>query len=376
MGSTTKTGGTFVKLKPLGVGGCVVALSTAILSGCGTTATSQPITSGAFTNASTNSTAAAGGDKQLVMYSAEGFDQTLADSFQKKTGIQVKLIDDSTGNLLAKMQAEKANPQWDITWFDGASSMQGLDDQGMLLKGYTPSNAANYSDLGKQLQSKDQSYYPVTVTAAGVIAYNTDQVKDTSTLPKDWSDLLKPQYKGTFAMNNPSISGPTYPAVLGLMQLQGGIPQGEDFFKQLKANGLQVFDSNGPTITNLIQGNVKYVIAQDSALIDKISKNNPIKIIYPTSGVTTLSSNIGIDSKAPHPDAAKQFVDYVLSQEAQNIATASDGGDSNFAPIINGVTGKTGIRPDGIKWNLLDATFGAQHENEVKQWFTDNIVQK
>lgn len=347
------------------------ALTTSMMvlaAGCGT-ASNQ--TSAAATGTTGKSTA---GNKELVFYSAEGFDQDIATAFEKKTGIKVKLIDDSTGPLLARMQAEKSNPQWDVAWFDGPSNMQGLDDQGMLYKDYTPAGTANYNDLGKKMYPSDHSYFPVTATAAGAIAYNTKLVKP-SELPKDWSDLLKPQYKGEVAMNNPSISGPTYSAVFGLMNVQGGIPQGESFFTKLKANGLQVFDSNGPTLTNLSKGIVKYAIAQDSAIIDQINKKEPFKIIYPTSGVTMLTSNIAIDAKAPHLEEAKQFVDFVLSAEGMKVAANAKTGDANFVSLMNGEPGKQGIRPNNIKWNSEDPVAGAQHENDIKTWFTQNIVQ-
>lgn len=375
--------------------GTIAASLIISLTGCGSSSASQ-------TNTSTNSTASTAStaskttdgstnskpsktesakssstDQQLVFYSAEGFDADIAKAFEKKTGIKVNMVDMSTGPLLARVQAEKSNPKWDVAWFDGPSSMQGLDNQGMLHKGYKPSNTSLYTDLGKQLQSKDDSYFPVTTTAAGAIGYNTSLVKSTSDLPKDWSDLLNAKYKGSFAMNNPSISGPTYPAVYGLMKLEGNgdLSKGENFFKKLKANGLKVFDSNGPTLTNLVKGNVKYAIAQDSAIIEKIQAGEPIKMIYPTSGVNTLSSNIGIDAKAPHLKAAEEFVNYVLSVEGQNVCAAAKTGDANFEPIIQGVTGRKGIRPDNIKWNAIDPVDGAQHENDIKTWFTQNIVQ-
>jgi iron(III) transport system substrate-binding protein len=337
-----------------------------LAAGCGTASNSKSASAAVKTDNS---------NKELVFYSAEGFDQDIATAFEKKTGIKVKLIDDSTGPLLARMQAEKSNPQWDVAWFDGPSSMQGLDNQGMLNKGYLPAATKQYNDLGKKMFPTDHAYFPVTATAAGAIAYNTKLVKP-SELPKDWSDLLKPQYKGQVAMNNPSISGPTYSAVYGLMNVQGGIPQGENFFTKLKANGLQVFDSNGPTLTNLSKGIVKYAIAQDSAIIDKISKKEPFKIIYPSSGVTTLTSNIAIDAKAPHLKEAEQFVDFVLSAEGMKVASSSNDGDSNFVSLMNGAPGKQGIRPNNIKWNSEDPVAGAQHENEIKSWFTQNIVQK
>ena len=351
--------------------GALATSLTVALAGCG----------GTDSNASAKTTNGNGDSakntskKELVFYSAEGFDKDIAKAFEKKTGIKVKMVDMSTGPLLAKLQAEKGNPQWDVAWFDGPSGMQGLDNQGMLNKDYTPSNASNYTDLGKKLEPKDHGYYPVTVTAAGAIGYNTDMVKGKN-IPKDWSDLTDPKYKGQFAMNNPSVSGPTYPAVYGLMKLQGGIPQGKAFFKKLSDNGLQIFDSNGPTLTNLEKGNVKYAIAQDSAIISSIQAGKHFKLVYPKSGVSTLSSNIGIDAKAPHLEAAKKFVNYVLSVEGQKVESSAKTGDANFMSIIKGAPGKQGIRPDNINWKAIDPVDGAKHENDIKKWFTQNIVQK
>lgn len=347
------------------------ALTTSMMvlaAGCSTASKGTEAASGSSVN-STN------GNKELVFYSAEGFDKDIAQAFEKKTGIKVKLVDDSTGPLLAKMQAEKSNPQWDVAWFDGPSSMQGLDNQDMLYKDYLPAATDRYTVLGKKMFPKDHAYFPVTATAAGAIAYNTKLVKE-SELPKDWSDLLKPKYKNQVAMNNPSISGPTYTTVLGLMELQGGIPKGEEFFTEFKSNGLHVYDSNGPTLTNLSKGIVKYAIAQDSAILDKISKKEPINIIYPSSGVSTLTSNIAIDAKAPHLEEAKQFIDFTLSAEGIKVAASIDDGDANFESLLQGAPGKQGIRPDTIKWNEEDPIAGAQHENKIKTWFTQNIVQK
>ncbi|SEB85961.1 extracellular solute-binding protein [Paenibacillus sp. GP183] len=377
------------KLKYIATVSSVLSIAALLATGCGSVSTpnqnasanstSSPAANSSAPTASSSSAPTASPaavSKELVVYSATGFDKPVADAFQKKTGITVKLVQDSTGPLLARLQAENSNPQWDIIWADGAPSMQGLDNQNMLLKDYVPATSSNYTDLGKKLVPSDNSYHPVTVTAAGAIAYNTQLVKD-SEVPKDWSDLLTPTYKGAFAMNNPSISGPTYTTVFGLMMLQGGISQGEDFFAKFKANGLTVFDSNGPTLTNLLKGTVKFAIAQDSAIIAKMKdKANPIKIAYPASGVSTLSNNIAIDAKAPHLDAAKQFVDYVLTVEAQKLAQAADTGDAAFESIIQGAPAAAGLRPDGIKWNTVDPIAGAQHENEVKTWFTQNIVQK
>jgi len=68
------------------------------------------------------------------LYAAIGYDSDISKIFEQKTGIHVNLVDDSTGNILAKISAEGINPQWDVTWFDGDAAMQALDDQGFLVR--------------------------------------------------------------------------------------------------------------------------------------------------------------------------------------------------------------------------------------------------
>lgn len=310
--------------------------------------------------------------KELVLYSAEGFDQTVADAFQKKTGIKVKLIDDSTGNVLAKVQAERNNPHWDVAWFDGASSMTTLGQQGMLMTGWKPKNLSNYTSLGKKLLPSNDAYFPSGTTAAGAIAYNTKTLKP-SQAPKDWKDLLKPEFKNAVSIANPNISGPAYPLMAGFMQ-QMGMQKGKQFYTNLKKNGVKIANENSVALKNLLSGAVKAAIFQDSAILDAKKKGNPIQIVYPTSGVTMLPSVMGIDKNAPDKQAAKEFVNFVLSKEGQKVMLNTDTGDALLHPIIKGVNPLPARHDKGIKWNSLNATWAAKHENDLKKWFQDNVA--
>src|SRR5579871_3652412 len=65
----------------------------------------------------------------LVLYSAQGYDSTMAKAYTKTGAANVSLVDDSTGNILARISAEKNNPHWDVVWFDGDGAMRGLAQQ-------------------------------------------------------------------------------------------------------------------------------------------------------------------------------------------------------------------------------------------------------
>lgn len=357
----------------------LVVGSTALLAGCGTTSNAGTSSSGASSNSTGNTASGSGSgsssSQKLVLYSAQGYDQAMATAFQNATGIQVQLVDDSTGNIVAKMEAEKSNPHWDVAWFDGASTMQGLDNEGMLLQNWTPTDVSNYTSYGQSLIPSDKAYYPASITAAAAIGYNTKLVP-ASQAPKDWSDLLKPEFKNAIAMNDPSISGPTFPFVAGMLQMMG-TQKGEQFFMNLKKNGLKVFPTNGVTLKALLAGQVKAIMIQDSALVSAKVKGDPIQIVYPTSGVMSLPGAIAIDKNAPDMAAAKKFVEFVLSKQGQQVMInpKNGGGDSYFNPVIKGMQPNAARQQSGINWVPVNPVKAAQDENSIKQWFHANITQ-
>ncbi|KPV44071.1 iron ABC transporter substrate-binding protein [Alicyclobacillus ferrooxydans] len=351
-----------------------------VLAGCGTTTStgSSNTTTGsgnaAASNSSSKSNSSSTSNETLVIYSAQGYDQAMADAFQKKTGIKVKLVDDSTGNIVAKMEAEKSNPHWDVAWFDGASTMQGLDNQGMLLTGWTPNDVSNYTSQGQSLIPSDKAYYPTGVTAAAAIGYNNKLV-DAAHAPKDWSDLLNPYFKGAVGMNDPSISGPTFPYVAGMLQLKG-TTAGEQFFMDLKNNGLKVFPTNGDTLNALVKGQIKVATIQDTALLKGKLKGDPITLVYPSSGTFSMATTISIDKNAPDMAAAKKFVEFVLSQQGQQVMLnpANGGSDSYYSPIIKGVSANPARVQSGINWVPVNPVQAAQNETQIKTWFHENIT--
>jgi iron(III) transport system substrate-binding protein len=317
--------------------------------------------------------AMAAAPQKLIFYSAQGYDASEATAFQKATGIQVELSDMSTGPLLAKVDAERQNPQWDVIWFDGNEPMANFDAEGMLLKNYDPANLKNYSKLGLSLLPADHAYFPTGLTAAGVIIYSTKSVpaKDA---PTTWNSLLKPFFKNGVGMNNPAISGPTYPIVAGIMD-QMGTAGGEAFFKGLKANGLLISATNGVTLQALLDGRIKAAIVQDSAARALVQAGDAVKVVYPSTGVVALPSDIAINAKAPDMAAAKEFVNFVLSSEGQKVMQQEKqaGADSLFEPVTKGLI-KPIIARGGVKWLYLNATTWGAKEASIVTWFTDNVV--
>ncbi|MDQ6754341.1 MAG: extracellular solute-binding protein [Actinomycetota bacterium] len=337
------------------------------LSGCGGPAAGSA-------SGSAPAAPAASGGAPFILYSAMGYDAPVVKAFTAATGIQVKLVDDSTGPLLTKIAAEKNNPQWTAFWADGDTAFASLDQQGQLLP-YTPT--ATYTAAGQSVVPADHSYIPTGVTVVPAVIYNAAK---TSAVPAKLADLSGSQYTGKVGMNDPAQSGPTYPLIAGVMQDLGGVDQGKKVFSDLKSNGMKIFPTNGDTLHALETGQIQYGLIQSSAALAEILKVKPTatfqpKVVYPATS-TLLPGVFGIDKKAPATaqTQAKKFADFLLSSAGQKAMKQGDpNGDSLFWPIVSGITPAAGVPAFPTGYQHIDPTGWGQRQGDIVTWFDSNI---
>ncbi len=142
------------------------------------------------------------------------------------------------------------------------------------------------------------------------IVINTDKVKNP---PKAWNDLLKPEYKRAFGMANPALSGTSYMSIAILEKKFGW-----KFFEQLKANGARVGKGSGEVIDDTSSGELSASLGVDYITNGKIKKGAHLDMCYPPE-LIVVPSPVAIFKDTAKVDAAKKFVDYLLSAEAQTM---------------------------------------------------------
>lgn len=252
----------------------------------------------------------------LIIYNGKNYLPGTAEAFTKATGIPTEEVSDSTGVLLAKIEAEKNHPDWGVFWSAGAAAYAALDAQHMLVRGFEP-DTDTLTSIGRKLVPADKSYIPTAITIAGAIVYDPSTVPDP---PTSFTQLTEPQWRGAVGMNNPAISGPTYTAVAGIMNQLGGVSEGEAYFTKLAANGLHVYTTNKVTLGALLQGQIKLAIVQNNAGIELSEKYPQLKVVYPADA-TVLPSVIGIDAKVSKAEVAEaeRFADFVYSSAGQKV---------------------------------------------------------
>lgn len=338
------------------IGALVVSASALVaMTGCGATASSSQSSGGA----------------PMVLYSSMGYAEDAVKAFTTKTGLQIKLVYDSGGPLLTKVSAEKNNPQWTSLWIEGDTPFASLKQQG-LLQAYKPNTTLN--DIGKSVFPGDGMWQPTGVTLVMAVMCNADKVPNQ---PQTWQSLSDPQYKGLIGMNDPAQSGPTYPFIAGMMNQLGGEEQGKSYFQGLKANGLQVFPTNGDTVHAIETGQIGCGIIQSSAALgEMLAQKGKMNLVasYPAK-TTQLPGVMGIakPAKGQALTTAQRFADWVLSAEGQAVILKSKPrGASLYWPLVQGVAALDTMPAYPDAQHIDPAVWGPK-QGEIVTWFDTTI---
>ncbi len=152
-------------------------------------------------------------------------------------------------------------------------------------------------------------------------AVNTQAVKN---VPKSWADLLKPEYKNSVVISDPRTSGTGVATLLSATFAMGGdeknLDPGFKYFAQLHKSGN--LKAVGRNLANMQKGEALIAIGYDlqaAAWRDTLKGQIPIEVVVPAEGVFYMPGALMINKVAPHPNLARLFTDFVLSDEGQTL---------------------------------------------------------
>ena len=278
-----------------------VALTTALVAGCG--GGPKPQSSGSGSGAG-----AAGAKNKLVIYTSmkEALISGIVEGFKKKNpGVEVDYQSAGAGKLMAKIAAEKQSGHIlaDVIWTSEVPDFYQMKSQGMLEVYKTPI----FNELLNPFDDYDGSFTAARLGTLGIV-YNTDKIKEA---PTQWSDLLKPEYNKGFGIADPALSGTSYMSV-ALLEKQFGW----DFFNKLHDNGTRIGKGSGQVVDDTSSGELVACLGVDYITNSKIAKGAHLKMAY-LPELLMVPSPVAIFKGANNVEAAKKFVDYLLSQEAQ-----------------------------------------------------------
>ncbi|MCP4420613.1 MAG: extracellular solute-binding protein, partial [Chloroflexi bacterium] len=167
---------------------------------------------------------ACGGEEEstelnLLCVPQEEWCEGMKQEFEKEFGITVNYVRMSTGEALARLEAERENPQFDIMWGGPIDTYISGAGQGLFQTYESP----NDGNLLKDLYRDPEHYWSGIYLGSLGFATNTDWLAANPGVdaPTSWADLLKPEFEGQLLVAHPSTSGTSYTAMATVLQLMG-----------------------------------------------------------------------------------------------------------------------------------------------------------
>ncbi len=257
--------------------------------------------------------ASAASAEDLVLYTSQpdaDAAKTVAAFNAVNPDINVQVFRSGTSDLLTKMAAEfsAGSPQADVLLIADAVSMETLKKDGHLMA-YPEADVEGFDAAA---YDPDKIYFGSKLITTG-IAYNTKAGEK----PEHWTDLTGDAYKNLLVMPSPLYSGA---AAYQLAAFVNRDDLGWDYFAKLKDNGVVSVRGNGAVLKSVASGEKAYGILVDFMAMNAKKEGSPIEFVFPSEGVTAVTEPVAIMSTAKHVDAAKKFVDFILSDDGQKLA--------------------------------------------------------
>nr|WP_274637313.1 extracellular solute-binding protein [Microbacterium bovistercoris] len=308
-----------------------LALGAAVLwtaAGCASSTPSADPSGGADDMASLVSAAQDEGELTFYGDANETSLQKWTQGFTDKYGIPVNVLRMPGSELTQRFQQEQAAGQSQADIFSVADrvSMEKMVSAGYIAE-YTPANA----DLYPAEQSKAGYYYPLQNGYFQTIAYNTSKVS-ADDIAKIQSDPIKaagdPKFKGKLGVNMPQSSQQIAALYYDWAEGDASSTYGWAALEAMAANK-PLIQSSATLVQSLVQGEVSVAVGiTDSLEFSYVAQGAPIQFVYPNPTVGGYFSDAIVKS-APHPNAAKLFMEWATTPEADQLYTQI----TNTAPV-------------------------------------------
>lgn len=255
-------------------------------------------------------------------------------------GVKVNVVRATAQVMFQRLSQDlKANvANADVVSSTDASHFAFLKDK-KLLATYRPENADGVYPVYRNMDPDNQ--FHATHTAMLVIIYRSDKVDKA---PTSWQDLLDPRFKGQLAFGHPGYSG-----FVGAWAVSLDKKYGWSYFEKLKANQPQIGRSINDVKTMLDSGERVVGSDGDGYFRKKQHEGAAYRTVYPSDGSVVVLAGTGIMANSTKPNAARLFLDYLISKEAQQILVSRDWAPSMRPDVPSSPGAKTAAEVPTIR---------------------------
>lgn len=265
------------------------------------------------------------GSGKLVIYSPNSdteIDNILAAFQEKYPDIEVELQSMGTGDCVARIEAEANNPQADVMW--GGMNYGVYKQNPDLWEEYVSKNDENVDENYRN----DTGYFTnYILSGSGAFIKNDKLLKELGVDVNSYEDLLQPELKGKIAMGDPTASSSAWAELTNMLLVKGGYDTDEawDYVQKFIDNlDGKIISSSSQVYKGVIDGEYAVGVSYEDPVVQAIidNKENPdveISMVYPEEGAVWLPAASAIIKGASNMDNAKLFLDFLQSDECQEI---------------------------------------------------------
>ena len=305
-----------------------------------------------------------------VLHIYEAFDTEEAkyyiEAFEKETGIDVVWVRMSSGEVLARVEAEASNPQASV-WHAGSNTSHINAATKGLLAPYKPKTDF---PLAGNLHAKDWAWTGFYSGAIGFVSNTNFLKKKGVKAPTTWDDLMNPAFKQNVAMAYPYTSGTAYTTYATLIQMKG-LDKTLDWWEKFDKNSIHQYTKSGTgciPMTGL--GEVAVGIAFSHDILAKgVNKGYPVVMTFPKEGTGYEIGGLSLIKGGPEPELGKQFIDWCFTERAQNLFQKY-----NRLPVNpKAKVAKGSVTLDQVNLIKYDHIWAGQNKGEMIKAWRDRI---
>jgi iron(III) transport system substrate-binding protein len=271
------------------------------------------------------SSALAQGQQVTALCSTDqGWCELAAKEFQVQTGIKVLQVHKATGEALAQIRAESANPKTDLWWGGTGDPFLQAAELG-LLDAYRPAYLNDLHGWSVRQYAMSQNFVGGFYTSAIGFGWNEDVLrKKKLPAPKCWADLADPRYKGEIETSHPGSSGTGYTILASLVQLMGE-DAAFDYLKKVHRNVTQYTRSGQAQAKSVAKGEVgigvSFIFGFEN---ERLNGFTMVKSAAPCEGTGYEVGGIALVKGSRNRDAAKKYYDFLMSPAGQSLGAKAD----------------------------------------------------
>ena len=303
----------------------------------------------------------------------ENWARPMLQEFEQATGIKVNFVRFSSGEALARVIAEKGNPQVDVLFGGPVETFAAGIKEG-IFEPYKPPSFGSLPARFKQAEG----YWVAIADDPLVFMTNVKFLKEANLKPPaSWEDLLNPAYKGMLQMADARTSGTAVTRIFSIIEVNGrNEDKAFDYMKKLRRN-VQVYTKSGGGGTlpvGLGQAGAGIFFIVDA--LDTKAKGYDVAISFPREGIGTSAEAIALLKGAKHPELGKKLIDWATSPAMQSLFAKHK---INFVPASPEVKAEPSLAEvlKGAKiFPIDDAYAGANRKRVVDRWISEVLNAK